>query len=193
MGGFRGLPFLLPLAFAAGAALAEPEQASPSNARGDIQDIRGFMPMDGPPPFALTGGLLLLVGGLLLVRRRAMTGVSPPPPPLAEPEDPLARLLADHRNGRCPGDLLIIRLDGLVRDALSARSGIPAHRLTSAELRRSLWDRVSTEERRAPLDGFLNLADRVKFAAHVPATAEIEAAVLVATRLLEAVPEGPAA
>ena len=43
------MPFLLPLAFAAGAALAEPEPASPSDARGDIHDIRGFMPMDGLP------------------------------------------------------------------------------------------------------------------------------------------------
>jgi hypothetical protein len=136
--------------------------------------------VDGLPPFVLTGGLLLLVGGLLVVRRRAMTGAPPSTPPITQTEDPLARLVSDYRTGRCPGDQLIIHVDGLVRDALAAGRGIPAHRLTSAELRAHLPDI-------GPLDGFMILADRVKFAGHMPGAAEIEDALALAAGLLEAV------
>ncbi len=179
MGGFRGLILLLPAAFAVGAALAEPEQATPPVARGDIRDIRGFLPMEGLPPFVLTGGLLLLAGGLLLARRRARSGARLPVPSIAAPDDPLARLVADYREGRCPGDRLILRLDGLARDALAAGWGIPANRLTSRELRARLPSI-------APLDGFMALSDRVKFAGHVPGATEIEEALVLAAGLLAA-------
>jgi hypothetical protein len=100
------------------------------------------LPANSLPPFLLTSGVLLLVGGLFLAVRRARhASPSRPPTPTAhDPDavDPLATLVDDYRRGICPGDQLIIRLDGLVRDTLAARSGIPARSLTSVELRQAL-------------------------------------------------------
>jgi hypothetical protein len=175
---------VLPAACGACAALA------------DIHDIRGPVEMETLPPFVLTGGVLVLGGALLLVRRQARRPRREVTPPRAvrSPADLLASLADDFRRGACPGDLLIVHLDRLVRDALAARIGLPARRLTSLELRLRLAaaDGVDVPGR-ARLDPFLALCDRVKFAGHLPSATEIDAALRMAADLLGALPEGRAA
>ena len=70
----RSAGLLLMLALATSAVLAapgDPEPPATGSAELAFRDIRGPLPIDGPPPLAVTGGVLLLAGGLFLVVRRA--------------------------------------------------------------------------------------------------------------------------
>lgn len=178
----------LPLLLLASCVLAAP---------ADIHDIRGPIALDGLPPFVLSGGVLLLIGGLwLLQRKRRRPESAPPPPGQFSPTTPgpdandlLTRLVADYRQGTCPNDQIVIRLDEIVRGALAATTGIAAQRRTAAELSREATACLN-EETRASLDALLSLCDRVKFAGHRPARAEIDWALHGAARLFDGLPEG---
>lgn len=154
----------------------------------DIHDIRGPLSIDTLPPFVLTGGFLLLAAGLLLIRRsrRHQSGTLPPPV-VAHPDanDLLARLSADYREGACPGEQIVLRLDGIVRATLAATTGIPAQRLTSAELRAAGAACLDAGQR-ALLKDLLPLFDRVKFAGHQSNRGEVEWALDTVGRLLNA-------
>jgi hypothetical protein len=165
-------------------------ELAPATAPIDIRDIRGPFVAEGLPPFALTGGALLLVGGLLIVRRRTRSGV-PPPPGVSRHDDRnlLARLVADHRQGACRGDQIVVRLDGILRDSLAEATGIPAPMRTSVELRAEAMTGLNAEQR-AWLDDLLVLCDRVKFAGHQPDRAEVDWALSVAASFLDDLPTG---
>ena len=181
----------------AGAALAAASRAVSSAAEvapGGLQDIRGPLPVDGFPPFALSGAVLLLAGATLAARRFARRpGALPPlPPPSAAAADPageVARLGHAYRGGSCSGEQAIVRLDALVRDALAVRAGIPARCLTSTELLRHPALLAPDGERaRALLSRLGAVADRVKFGGHRPVPGEVEAALAAVASWLEAVP-----
>jgi len=178
----------LALAVAAANALAAPAQPGPEAAAAELRDIRGPLPDDGLPPFVLTGGMLLLAGGLLLVRhtaRRRQAAVLPSPAETRSGAlDLLPDLLADYRHGAWTGEQLIIRLDELIRDHLSATTGIPCRSLTSAELP-ALTAACLNDAEQALLNRFLALGDRVKFAGHRPDAGEIDWALNVAAGLLK--------
>lgn len=171
--------------------------AAAAATRADIHDVRGPVPVDALPPFALTGGALLLAAGLLWLRRHARRRPSIPPPTpdeaCVDPADRLASLADDYRRGDCPGELLILRLDGLLRGVLVGAIGLPARHLTSAEIRRWLTaNETAGGQVRIALDHFLSLADRVKFAGHRPGRGEIESALGLAAELLGALSAGRA-
>jgi hypothetical protein len=186
----RGWPSLALAAGVVVAALGASAQPATNSLATQFHDIRGPLAAAGLPAFALTGGgVLLLAGGWLLLRRRAGRDMRTPAPPPAAPQpapgDRLAQLADDYRLGRCPGDLLILRLDDLIRDALAAGSGIPAHSLTSTELQRHLATiRFADEDARVLLGRLLPLTDRVKFAGHQPVPGEIDDALRAAAGLL---------
>lgn len=184
----RPLPWLVPIACCSSAAQG---QNTAAVVQADIRDIRGSIEVHGLPPFAMSGGALLLVVGLFLAHRHLRRNVqSEMPLATGRPHlrDRLARLADDYRQERCSGDELIVRLDSLVRDALTNHAGIVAQRLTSAELRRQTdASGVIGEVKQVQFAGFLSLCDRVKFAGHHPAAAEIDEALSVAAALLDSV------
>ncbi len=160
--------------------------------QADIRDIRGLIEVHGLPPFAMSGGALLLVVGLFLARRHLRRRVQPEMPlATGRPDlrDRLARLADDCRQGRCSGEELIVRLDSLARDTLTYHAGIAAQRLTSAELQRQTEAAGVLGEvmKQVQFADFLSLCDRVKFAGHHPAAAEMDEALSVAAALLDSI------
>jgi hypothetical protein len=221
----RSAGLLLILALATSAVLAtpgDPEPPATGSAELAFRDIRGPLPIDGPPPFAVTGGVLLLAGGLFLVVRRAhrVRRGAPLPPcePRPDPKAQLAELADAHRRGACPDDILIVRLDALVRDLLATTTGIPARCLTSAELTRAFTPAEAASGAQAfarsgsaaevasatgrslgvgsspgsALGPLLALGDRVKFAGHRPGTVEVDDALRTAGRLVDGLSAGSA-
>jgi len=190
------LAHLLAILLAASGAFAATGQATDSAraaAAADIRDIRGPLPLASLPPFILSGGVLLLAVGLLLVRRRGVhqaAPMPPPGPPGSDSNELLARLAADYRHGACPGEQALILLDRLLRGALAANSGIPALRLTAAELPPRL-EAVLGPGELALFGSLLSLCDRVKFAGHRPAPEEVERALNAAATLIGATLAGP--
>lgn len=178
-------------------AVREPARAMASAAPADIHDIRLPQPGEGPPPFALTGAVLLLAVVLGLAYRRAarrrpaVTAVAATSFPDTA-DDALSRLAEAYRAGTCSGEDVILRLDALLRATLELGAGIPASRLTSAELQGQSAATVDAEAGDL-LAGFLTLADRVKFAGQPPAAAAVEQALRAATVLMARVAEGPPA
>ena len=170
-----------------GAFAATTQPAGPTPTPADIRDIHGPLPIADHPAFALTGGLLLLAGGLLLVRRKIHRHqpIAIPSPSVTDPDpiELLARLAADFRQGVCAPERLIIQLDGLVRSTLAARMGIPAQRLTSAELRAQAAPSLNPEHQ-ALLGSLLLLCDRGKFAGHRPDAGEAERTLATAANLI---------
>jgi hypothetical protein len=172
-------------------AMGQPAESAAAAVPVDIRDIRGPVPVAVSTPFVVTGGLLLaLAGGVLLLRREARRTASRLPPSPGEtgqgPLDLLDRLAAEYRQGARPGDQLLIHLDGLIRATLAASTGLPAQRLTSAEL---LGQAEATVFRdmgaRALLSDLLPLLDRVKFAGHQPGAADVDGALKAARALIE--------
>lgn len=188
---------LLLATFVALAVPGLPARASTTDGQAELRDLRGPLLEDRLPPFALTGGLVLLAGGALLLLRRRRPAPSPTPLPVAATVDAgrdLARLAEAYRQGRSPGDRLILDLDRLLRDTLAVRTGLAAHHLTSAELMRSLpATGIGNDDARRRLGShFLPLSDRVKFAGHRPAAAEIDAALQAVAALIETAKTSPA-
>ncbi len=166
----------------------------------DIREIRGPVQVDGPPFFILTAGVLILVLAALLIRNRLRrdldrshsTTPTPPVQPRQAASRRLAQLAAEFRAGSCAGDRLILCLDEVLRGELVDRTGIPATRLTSAELLRDVGAN-SGDACRALLADLLPLVDQVKFARHSPNAVEIDQALSVAAGVLAALRPGQTA
>jgi hypothetical protein len=157
-------------------------------APADIQDIRGPLPAAaGLPPFFLTALLLLLVGALWFFRRRRSAA---PPPAAPDARELLARLVVDYRQGACDSEQVVLRLDGILRRALAAITGIPAPWRTTAELRALLITRLDAEQT-ASLDKLLSLCDQTKFAGHRPDGHEVDWALDVSAGLIDGLPTMP--
>jgi hypothetical protein len=190
MGRFLRLLALLFAACGAFAAPGEPAAAARAGVQAELRDIRGPLALASPPPFVLSGGVLLLAAGLFLAsrrnRRRGLPMAAQTAPAAATGADAnvlLARLAADYRQGICPGDLLLTRLDGLIRSVLDATTGIPATRLTSLEIPARAAAVLEPEEQEL-LDGLLALCDQAKFAAYRPGPDEVERALDAAGKLI---------
>ena len=157
----------------------------------DIQDIRGPLPVAaGLPPFVLTALLLLVVGALWFVRRRRSSAAPPPATPAPDARDLLARLVVDYRQGACDSEQVVLRLDGLLRRALAASTGIPAPWRTAAELRAVLMTRLD-EEQAASLNKLLSLCDQTKFAGHRPDGHELDWALDAGASLIDSLATMP--
>ena len=159
-------------------------------APADIHDIRGPLAPDPFPPFVLTGILLTVLAGMFLLRRRRPTITES----LASESRPdlrmaLARLVTEYRDGTCLPDRLSIRLDGIVRDALATACGIPAHQLTSIELRQEVAGRLSQGTQKTLLE-ILSSCDLAKFAGRHLSAAEIDGALAAAERLVDDLAKG---
>lgn len=139
----RRLVFLL---FPTGAALA-----------GELRDIRGPVALGGETPFVYSGLLLLLLALWWWRKRRRRP--RPIPAEAAEPPrqtDPLAALTREFQAGALDAQTALGRLDDLLRRALQDRAGLPATRLTNAEILARLHDPA--------LPPLLALLEQVKFA-----------------------------
>lgn len=137
-------------------------------ASSDIRDLRGPLPAEGLPPFALTSFAILALGGAGVAWSRA--GRKPLPPASAVPEtavDPLqslGALAASFQSGALSAELLCLQLSVLLRLELGRRTGAPAPRLTSAELiQRLAASQLFSEVEIALAGTMLELCDRVKF------------------------------
>lgn len=123
------------------------------------------------PPFTLTSFALVLAGAAGLAWSKVAKGSKPSAPapaePPTDPSHPLSELEATFRNGALPGDLLCLQAAALLRSHLALRTGVPAPRLTTGELVRSLTGSQLLSDADVTLAGsLLDLCDRVKFAGH---------------------------
>lgn len=137
-----------------------------------LHDIRGPLPGEEPIPFLWTALVLLLFLAIRIWPRRR------PPAVAAVAEAALGNLLAEYRQGGCPAEDFLLRLDPLFRQAIATASGLPAPCLDSRELAAALAARGGD-----PAE-LLALFDRVKFAAHEPGREEADWAAERVTALL---------
>lgn len=167
-------------------ALSSAVHAAPA----DIHDIRGPLPPEAMPPFVPTGVWLAVLAGIFVLHRRRQTIAElPAPEPPPDARMALSRLVAEYREGACLPDLVCIRLDVIVRDAVAAGGAIRAHHLTSIELRREAATHLAKTTRTA-LDEILSLCDLVKFAGRQLSPAEIDGALVAAERLVDELVKG---
>jgi hypothetical protein len=160
----------------------------------DATDIRDVKPPDPIPvdwrPYYAVGGVLAalaLLGAALrmIVRPRRAAVAAPPPPPhvvaLAALDALRARALADQGAFK----ELYSALSDIVRRYLEDRFRVRAPEMTTEEflLATSRDGRLAAAHRRL-LGGFLTESDLVKFARHVPTTADSERAFDAARRFV---------
>lgn len=178
MGGFHILLLVTLATFSAQAAQPGPADPASAAVSADIYDIRGPLSSDILAPFVVTGGMLVLAAGLFFIRRNIRQHESTSMPDVAEPHldanDLLAGLATDFREGACSGEHAVIRLDGIVRGTIAARTRIPAQQLTSAELSRSKILVFLDQDKQALLNALLMLFDQVKFAGKQPDAGAVE-------------------
>ncbi|MHC5114940.1 MAG: hypothetical protein ACYTGP_11000 [Planctomycetota bacterium] len=138
---------------------------------------------------AIVAGGVVLVAGIVAIVAWRLRRPAPPAPPV--PADvwaraELERLAADGLPARQQFDEFYVRLSGIVREYIERRFGLMAPERTTdeflAEARRSS---ALTDEHKTLLREFLRAADMVKFARHVPAASECDAALESARGFVE--------
>lgn len=138
-----------------------------------LAPLRGPLPAPAAPPFTLT--LLYLALCALIFIAWLRRGRSHPSraaiPSAPSPEGPplLEEIAARFEAGQfSPADLCLI-LASFARVRLTQATGLPASRLTSAELlEQAEASRLLTASELAQAAEFFQLCDRVKFAAELP-------------------------
>jgi hypothetical protein len=159
----------------------------------DIRDIKPLQPLAGTRRWLWIGGavalllLALALIGALWLRRRRTTDAAPPKP---AHEVALARLraLRDRERGN-PAAVraLYFELSEVVRTYVEGRFGLNATDLTTEEILPRLAGLPGLEGRDAlALQRFLRATDRVKFAAHEPAAAEVDDTYALAVGFVDA-------
>ncbi len=154
-----------------------------------LRDIQGPLPLETLPPFLFSAGVILLIAVLARRRLHSPIRVAADAPTDASAANSLAALVADYRQGRCPGIQTLLHLDALVRDALTAATGIPAHCLTAQEILAQAATLLASGDL-ALLNGFLDLGDRVKFAGLQASPERVETALDLSSRLIFALQVG---
>lgn len=138
-----------------------------------LAPLRGLLPAPSAPPFTLT--LLYLALSALVViawRRRATSPpcrAAIPTAPLSEGPPLLEEIAARFEAGQfSPADLCLI-LASFARVRLTQATGLPASRLTSAELlEQAEAAKLLSASELARAAEFFQLCDRAKFAAELP-------------------------
>lgn len=136
-----------------------------------LAPLRGPLPAPAAPPFTLTLFYLLLCALIFIAwRRRKRTPAAAPLP--ADPPEALPLLeeiAARFEAGQfSPGELCLI-LASFARVRLTQATGLPASRLTSAELlEQAEASRLLTASELQQAAELFELCDRVKFAAELP-------------------------
>ena len=137
----------------------------------ELQDIRGWilLPRDAWWPYIVGVGVLVGIG-LWLTGRGRGDRILTPPPTAAE----VARVsLSDLRHAgllqRDEVDTFYVRLSGIVRTYIEGRFGLLAPRKTTSEfLHDAGGDAHLKQDQQSQLAAFLQMADLVKFARHLP-------------------------
>lgn len=169
----------------------------------DVVSHAAETPMErlGPPSHRLWPWLIVIAVVFLLVvwwrfRRVRKTASAPPPDPYEVAVAALRMLMADNLPAR--GELMAFynRIQQILRDYVEARFDVHAPERTTEEFLMELRSRPELEAHRALLQQFLTHCDLVRFAAHHPDEAEIDAtanacrAFLQGTRKTATVPGG---
>jgi hypothetical protein len=150
-------------------------------------ELPGTLHLEGHSwtPWVWSAGaiVLLLLGGAMLVHRRRPS--EPPAPILPEPtvETPASRALAalEAIRGRGARDTDVPEAADVVRDYVSSAFGFRTRERTTEEVLAA-----SPPAPEAPLRGLLTAADRVKYAAGSPSSAQRDAALDQAELYVEA-------
>ena len=138
----------------------------------DIRDVKPPMVVVAQIPvwfWLAIGGLILLLAGLVwyIYRRRHRPGVELPPPPVnwLEELDRVGQLgLIERENYRQYYSLLSV----VLRRCLEAKTPVHAVERTTFEIGRDLRVQAFDDQLVMAIEGFLNEADRVKFAKFTP-------------------------
>ncbi|MCY3684407.1 MAG: BatD family protein [Gemmatimonadetes bacterium] len=138
----------------------------------DIRDVKPPMVVVAQIPvwfWLAVGGLILLLAGLVwyIYRRRHRPGVELPPPPVnwLEELDRVGQLgLIERENYRQYYSLLSV----VLRRCLEAKTPVHAVERTTFEIGRDLRVQAFDDQLVMAIEGFLNEADRVKFAKFTP-------------------------
>lgn len=138
----------------------------------DIRDVKPPMVVMAQIPmwfWLVVGGVILLLAGLVwyVYRRRRRPRVELPPPPVnwLEELDRVGQLgLIERENYRQYYSLL----SAVLRRCLEAKTPVRAVERTTFEIGRDLRAQAFDEQLVMAIEGFLNEADRVKFAKFVP-------------------------
>ncbi len=145
----------------------DPEAPGPAELPGEP------LPEPTSPWSWALGGAALLAAFVLLLRRRRSPPATAAPAPAPEPPPPgpharalerLARLRAQHPQGRDETQAYYVEASGLIRDYVAERFTLPADVMTTEQL----------VEHQAPLSRVLPPCDLVKFARHAPTATERE-------------------
>ena len=138
----------------------------------DIRDVKPPWVIVAQIPawfWLAVGGLILLLAGLVwyIYRRRHRPGVELPPPPVnwLEELDRVGQLgLIERENYRQYYSLL----SAVLRRCLEAKTPVHAVERTTFEIGRDLRAQAFDDQLVMAIEGFLNEADRVKFAKFAP-------------------------
>ncbi len=149
-------------------------------------DIKGPVPFQGLPPFALTA--LILVAGAIIasfLRRRSDRPVCSEPATASNPDSPdtLERLTSHYHQGLLGADELFCRLSELLAKGLPVSMGQVG--LTSTELLILLKAERNNPETIRLSSELLLLCDQVKFAGYQPTIPEITWALDTSGHLLD--------
>jgi len=160
-------PSSAPVSTAAVSIATAPPATAPA-AGSYLRDLRGPLPAQGLPPFALTSFALLALGGAGVAWSRAARKPAPPaqavPETAVDPLQSLGALASSFQSGALCAELLCLQASHLLRLELGRRTGAPAPRLTSAELiQRSAASQLFSDAEIAVAGSMLELCDRVKF------------------------------
>lgn len=166
-----------------------------------LADLEGFAaPIDLPPSrawvgWAIGGGAVLLCGivaAIVFLARRKTTSLEEQLTPRELADRELDKLWRDDA-GRKDVKIFYVRLTAIVRNYIEGTTGVHAPEQTTEEFLREIGagERFSREERQR-LKDFLESADLVKFAKHLPQASDIDESYHRARRFVGLV-EGEAA
>jgi hypothetical protein len=159
-------------------------------------DIKGPIPYNGLPPFALTGTVIVLgvlLAAILRHRNKQAVGCAPKAELIETTADTIEQLTCDYLQGKIPAEMLITRLAdvvmaGMLQQGVVSGCARPARRTATECITQATADEYFSTDNLRRAAQLLLMCDQVKFNRYQPSDQETHQALDCAAELLKQKP-----